>query len=101
MELDKLVKNIELDCWELFEIYKFKSGYLIHGEDEIRFMNAAFEIMWGIGAIDVYANGLVEKDFEVFDDYAIAYDWYGDKHYFDENGEFKKEHYPEYCYEKQ
>ena len=96
LKSNELVRNVELDSCELFEICKFKSGYLIHGEDAIRFMNADFEIAWDEWACDIYANKLVEKEFEVFADYATAYDWYGNKHYFDENGEFKIEPHPEY-----
>ena len=60
-----------------------------NGENAIRFLNTKFGIVWEIGATDIDVNNLIEKDFEVFDDYAIAYDWYGTKHYFNENGEVK------------
>lgn len=96
LKTDKLIRNIDLDCWEMFSISKFKSGYVVHGEGEIRFINQDFDIVWKMGCCDIFSNSKVEKEFTVFDDYVVAYDWYGYKHYYNEGGEFKTEYYPEY-----
>lgn len=100
LQSDRLLHDIDLDCWELFGVYKFKSGYFIHGEGENRFLDKEFNVVWEESCCDIFVNSKVEKDFEIFDDYVIAYDWFGGKHYYDEHGEFKTEHYPEYSMSK-
>lgn len=93
---DKLIHNIDFDCWELFRIFKFKDGYFIYGEGENRFLNKNFELVWEKGCIDIFINPKVENELEIFDDYVTCFDWCGYKHYYDENGEFKTEHYPQF-----
>ena len=96
LKTDKLLRDIEFDSWELFAIYKFKSGYLIHGEGENYFLNQNYEVVWKLGCVDIFVNYKVKKELEIFDDYITVFDWYGSKHYYNETGEFKTEHYPEY-----
>ena len=94
---DKLLRVVPVaDSGELLGIYKFKSGYFVNGELENYFLNHNFEIVWQVGAIDIFSNSKVEKDLEIFEDYIVAWDWYGYKHYYNESGEFKTEHYPQY-----
>ena len=96
LKADKLIRNIKLDEWEMFRIFKFKDGYFIHGECENYYLNKNFDPVWEAGCIDIFVNPKVEKDLEIFDDYVTVFDWCGYKHYYNENGEFKTEHYPEY-----
>lgn len=93
---DKVIKSVDFDCYQLFEIAKFKSGYIIHGEGEIRFLNRAFDVVWEGHCADIFANIIAEKDFEVFEDYVVAIDWNGYKHYYNESGEYKIEYCPKY-----
>lgn len=74
LKTDKLLRDIEFDSWELFAIYKFKSGYFIHGEGENYFLNKKFEIMWEKGCIDIFVNYKVDKILEFFDDYITVFD---------------------------
>ena len=37
----------------------------------------------------------LEKSIEIFDDYIAVYNFYGVKHFYNELGEFKHEHFPE------
>ena len=93
---DKLKQVIDFNCWQLFKLFKFKSGYFIHGEGENRFLDKDFNVVWKESCCDIFFNSKVEKDLEIFDDYIVAWDWYGHKHYYNESGEFKTEYYPEY-----
>ena len=95
LQQDKLVRIIELSDYQLFSIVKFKSGYIVHAELDTYFLDKNFAIVWQEGCVDIFFNSNVENDFEVFEDFVIAYDWYGYKHYYDESGEFKHEYYPE------
>ncbi|MCH5163962.1 MAG: hypothetical protein J1F36_02980 [Clostridiales bacterium] len=96
LQQDKLLRVIDFNCWELFRIFKFKSGYFLYGEGENRFLNKNFDVVWEKGCIDIFVNPDVKEDLEIFDNYVTVFDWYGYKHYYDETGEFKTEHYPEY-----
>ncbi len=44
---------------------------------------------------DIFANIELEKSIEIFDDYIAVYNFYGVKHFYNELGEFKHEHFPE------
>lgn len=93
---NKVIKSVDFNRSQLFEIVKFKSGYIIHGEEEIRFIDSNFDVVWECGCVDIFVNIRTENDFEVFDDHAIAIDWYGYKHYYNESGEYKREYCPQY-----
>lgn len=93
---NKVIKSIDFDSSQIFEIVKFKSGYILYGEEEMRFINRNFDIVWECGCADIFVNSRAEKEFEVFDDYVTVIDWDGYKHYYNEDGEFKCEYYPEY-----
>lgn len=96
LKQNRIIKTIDFKSSQIFEIVKFKSGYIIHGEEDMRFVNGDFDIVWECGCADIFVNSRAEKDFEVFDDYVTVIDWYGYKHYYNENGEFKCEYHPEY-----
>lgn len=93
---DKLIKSIDFDCYQLLNICKFKSGYIIRGEGETRFLTKDFEQVWEEGAIDILVNPYAEADFEIFEDYFTVLDWCGYKHFYNETGEFKRKYYPRY-----
>ena len=93
---NRVHKVVDFECYELFGIYKFKTGYFVHGELDNRFLDKDFDMIWELGCGDIFFNSKVEKDFEIFEEYIVAWDWYGYKHYYNESGEFKTEHYPEY-----
>lgn len=92
---DKVVKIIDFDGYQLFGIYKFKSGYFVHGEITNMFLNADTACVWEYGCIDIFVNPRLENDLEISDDYIAVYDWMGDRHYYNESGEFKTEYHPE------
>ena len=95
LQTDKLVRDIDLDCAELFSIHKFQSGFFIHGELENRFLDKDFNVVWEESCCDIFFNSKVDRDLEIFEDYIVAWDWYGYKHYYNETGEFKTERYLE------
>ena len=93
---NRVYRVVDFECYELFGIYKFKTGYFVHEELDNRFLDKDFNIIWEWGCGDIFFNSKVEKDFEIFEEYIVAWDWDGYKHYYNESGEFKTEHYPEY-----
>lgn len=96
LKQDKTVRVIDFDDNQLFGIFQFKSGYFIHGEAVNLYWNKNFDILWRESCGARFFNSKVKKDLEVFEDYIVAFDWNGDKHYYNETGEFKREHYPQY-----
>ena len=92
---NRLLQLIKLDS-SLFSIHRFKSGYFIYGELLNYFLNQKFEVVWDNGCADIFVNPKVEKELEIFSDYITVFDWCGYKHYYNENGKFKTEHYPKY-----
>lgn len=96
LKQDKLARVVKLkDCWGIFNICKFKSGYFIHCEGVCYFLDNNFNILWESSSIDIFVNSKVENDFELHEDYIVVYDWYGHKYYYNENGVCKCEHYPQ------
>ena len=89
LKADKLVRNIHFDGYEMFHIFKFKSGYFIHGEGENRFLNKNFDLVWENSCADIFVNPYVEKVLEIFDDYVTVLDWDGYKHFYNETGEIR------------
>lgn len=96
IENNKLSQVIKFDCCELFGIYKFKSGYFIHGEDTTRYLNGNLEQVWERGAIDIFAGCKLDNVVDIFDDYWTITDWCGYKHHYNEEGEFLCEYCPQY-----
>ena len=93
---ETLLHTIDMGrCW-LYQICKFKSGYFLHGELNNYFLDKSFYVVWEESCCDIFFNSKVEKDLEIFENYIVAWDWYGWKHYYNESGEFKTECYPEY-----
>lgn len=93
---DKAVKTIKFDDTHLYGVYTFKSGYFVHGETINYFLTENFDTAWECGCVEIFFNSKVRKDLVVFDDYVVAFDSHGYKHYYNETGEFKTEHFPEY-----
>ena len=96
MQQDTLLKTVEFDSWQLFSIYKFKTGYFIHGEDAIRYLNDRFELVWDSFCVDIFFNFKIDEIISIFDEYWTATDWCGYIHFFNEYGEFKCEYDPKY-----
>lgn len=96
LEQNKLLRVIDFESWELFGIYKFKSGYFIHGEDSTRYLDDNFNLLWEEGCVDAFANIKVDNEVKIFDYYWTIIDWCGYNHYYDENGEFMHPLLPQY-----
>ena len=84
---NKLHYHVEFDRYQLFSVFKFKSGYFIWGECENRFLNKNFEVVWECSGADIFYNCDVENILEVTDEYVSVYDWLGNKYYYNEKGE--------------
>lgn len=97
---NKVIKTIKFDDTLLYGIYNFKSGYFVHGETINYLLTENFDTAWQCGCDEIFFNSKARKDLVVFDDYVVAFDSLGYKHYYNENGEFKTEYFPEYVMPK-
>ncbi|MDE7329168.1 MAG: hypothetical protein K2N57_05440 [Clostridia bacterium] len=96
LKKDKIDRVIKFNnCWGIRNFCKFKSGYFVHGEGVNYFLNKNFDVLWNVSSIDIFVNMRVKNDFEIQEDYIAVYDWYGNKHYYNENGEFDCTYYPQ------
>lgn len=93
---DKVESIINYENYQLFGIYKFKSGYFVRGEGSNMFLDNDLACVWELGSVDIFANPIVENQFEIHDDYIAVYDWCGYRHFYDEAGMIKIEEHPEY-----
>lgn len=94
LDTDKLLKRIDFDTYEIFEIHKFKSGYFVYTEGASIFMDSRFEVVYELWCGDIFANIKTDKCFEIFEDHVEVLDWFGVKHFYNEEGEYKTKHYP-------
>ena len=98
---DKIDRIMKFDnCWGIRNFCKFKSGYFIHGEGVNYFLDKNFNVLWSVSSMDIFANMRVKNDFELYEDYIAVYDWYGNKHFYNENGEFDCKYYPQFNCDK-
>lgn len=79
--------NTKADPATCFEVFKYQSDYIVHGELEISRLNRNGEIIWQQSGADIFTtlNG-TEKDFRVTADCILAVDWDGRKYKFDFDG---------------
>lgn len=96
IEQNKLLDVLNFNSWELFGVYKFKSGYFLHGEDSTRFLNGNFNLLWESGCVNIFVNYKTNCEVQIFDGYFTILDWYGYNHFYDENGELTSVYCPQY-----
>lgn len=93
---NEIINTVEFDCSEIFGLYKFKSGYFMHGEERNYFLDKNINVVWEAGCVDIFVNPLAENELEIFDNYITVLDWYGYKHIYNEHGEYKIEYFKEF-----
>ena len=70
-----------------FEIFKYQSDYIVHGEVEISRLSADGELLWQHSGADIFVSPKSnEDDFVVTDNYILATDWDNRKYKFDFEG---------------
>ena len=70
-----------------FEVFKYQSDYIVHGEVEISRLSADGDLIWQRSGADIFVTlDSNEDDFVVTDDYILATDWNNRKYKFDFDG---------------
>jgi len=77
-----LLWKTKADMATCFEIYKYKSDYIIHGELEITRLGHDGEIIWQQSGADIFTGPFV-----IADDYILATDWDNKEYKFDFDGD--------------
>jgi len=80
LHLPDLVLNwvIKADMATCFSIYQYKGSYIIHGETSITRLRQSGEIIWEVGARDIFVNiEHVGPVFEMHDKFIELMDWQG------------------------
>ncbi|WP_295669653.1 hypothetical protein [uncultured Mucilaginibacter sp.] len=82
-----LLWKTKADTASCFEIFKYKTDYIIHGELEITRLAADGRILWQQSGADIFTRpGPEREDFIIAEDYILATDWDNRKYKFDFNG---------------
>lgn len=70
-----------------FEIFKYKTDYIVHGELEISRLSADGYIIWQRSDADIFTTlDSTDSDFIVANDHILATDWENRKYKFDFDG---------------
>ena len=84
-ELDIAWKT-KVDDSTAFEIYRYKSDFIIHGELSITKINNDGKISWQEYGSDIFVTESGKDNFEIRDDLIYAKSWDGRKYCFDSDG---------------
>lgn len=86
------LKNINIlrnmlisDFGTCFAIYKFKDGYVIHGELEVIKLDSRGKIEWKFSGGDIFVTSKMDN-FSALEDEIIVEDWQGYTYHINENG---------------
>lgn len=80
----------EFDPATCFGIYSFKDDFIIHGELEIRRIDADGNTKWRFSAKDIFVTQDGTESIQLTDDGIEVIDWDGDKYLLDEHGQLTK-----------
>lgn len=70
-----------------FEIFKYQSDYIVHGEIEISRLGANGDLIWQQSGADIFLTlDSNEEEFVITNDYILATDWDNRKYKFDFDG---------------
>jgi len=70
-----------------FEIFKYRSDYIVHGELAVSRLSADGDLIWQQSGADIFTTlNSNEGDFVVTDSYILATDWDNRKYKFDFDG---------------
>jgi hypothetical protein len=82
-----LLWKTKADTASCFEIFKYKTDYIVHGEIEITRLANDGSILWQQRGRDIFTRLNSEKgDFAITEDYILATDWDNRKYKFDFDG---------------
>jgi hypothetical protein len=76
LELNWVIKADHVTC---FEIYKYESDYIVHGELEITRLDKNGKIVWKFSGSDIFTTPTVRDDFKLNGDVIEAVNWDGIK----------------------
>jgi hypothetical protein len=86
-----LVWKTKADEATCFEIFSYKTDYIIHGELEITRLSNDGHVIWQRGGADIFTTlNPTENDFTINDEYILTTDWENRKYKFDFQGNVLK-----------
>jgi hypothetical protein len=82
-----LLWKAQADMACCFEIFKYKTDFIVHGELEITRLGEDGRIIWQRGGTDIFTRLNSEKDdFSITENFILATDWDNRKYKFDLDG---------------
>jgi outer membrane protein assembly factor BamB len=82
-----LIWKTKADQSTCFEIFKYNTDYIVHGELEITRLDNNGNILWQREGADIFTTlNSVESDFIITQDHILATDWGNRKYKFDFDG---------------
>lgn len=86
-----LINNIHCKEW-IHNFFKLDNGFLLHQEMSVKFFNKNLDLLWeDTSCVNIFGNLVLKENYEIGKDYIAIIDWYGFKHYYNKNGQFKME----------
>jgi hypothetical protein len=86
IERIKIIKSILINDFGIcFALYRFKNGYIVHGELEVIKLDLNANVEWRFSGADIFATSK-EDNFTVLENEIIVEDWQGYIYHIDENG---------------
>ena len=82
----KLLWKTQADQATCFEIFKYRTGYIIHGELEISRLENNGKVLWQQVGADIFTTPEGNDDFSITNECIIAKDWERRVYKFDFNG---------------
>ncbi len=78
--------NKEVDWATAFQIFPYKTDYIVHCETQIVRLNKAGEIIWAFGGADIFVSIDESSDFKLEENHIELNDFGGQKYLIDYNG---------------
>ncbi|CAM3969511.1 hypothetical protein MUGA111182_19785 [Mucilaginibacter galii] len=80
--------NTQADMATCFQIFKYKSDYIIHGEMEVSRVSPNGQIVWSQGGADIFLTLDSKQDFRITDEGIFVTDFEYRKYHWDFDGNY-------------
>jgi hypothetical protein len=81
-----LLWTVNADLATCFQVFKVKSNYIIHGELLVTSLDAAGQINWQFGGVDIFVSNDGQEEFKMDLDGIVLTDFAGTKYKIDFSG---------------